>query len=507
MTSELRPRILLIDDDRHAHERFHSMTGNRYQLYSAYDGEDGLARAVECMPDLILLDVMMPGTDGLNVCGNLRAHPLLCDIPIIMLTALDDQETRLKSMMEGADEFLTKPFNELEMTLRLRNLLQINRYRRLQNERARTQWLLDSAQEAFLVLDDQLTIEYANHRACALLGLSQPVGIGEPINFQLAVCDFHSEPRTLWDEWLASPQDGDNGALHLVRPATSVRPAMTLQMRTHVHLVRNRASILVRLTDITGEVQAQSLRWSFHHHVAHKLFTPITGLKAGLDLIGETASGKLDQLELDAFEVAMKSVARLLNDCRKVVEYLDLSNTCPPSGTFPLKDISALCGEIWSSSGIRMAVCDLDAKLWQRALAMPEITLAAILAELTANSRKFSLMGPPQITLRIEASARGNAIIRFSDAGMHIPPEQLKFVWMPHFQAENTFTGAVPGMGLGLASIALQIWQVGGAFAINNNDFGKGVTVTLEIPLTRAAALEESRAQPQVSVAVGAGDA
>lgn len=507
MTNEFKPRILLIDDDRLAHERFHNLTGNHYQLHSAHDGEEGLARAVECMPDLILLDVMMPGTDGLTVCSNLRAHPLACDIPIIMLTALDDQETRLKSMMEGADEFLTKPFNELEMTLRLRNLLQINRYRRLQNERARIQWLLDSAQEAFLVLDDQLTVEYANCRACALLGLSQPVGIGEPVNFQLAVCDFHSEPRSLWDEWLASPQAGDNGALHLVRPATPTSPGMTLSMRTHVHLVRSRASILVRLTDITAEARAQSLRWNFHYHVAHKLFTPLTGLKAGLEMLGETASGKMNQSELDAFDVAMKSTARLLADCRKVVDYLDLSHACPPSGSFPLKDISTVCGEIWSLAGIRMAVCDLDAKLCQRALAMPEITLTAILAELTANSRKFSLAGPPQITVRIEASTKGTAIFRFSDAGMHIPPEQLNHVWLPHFQAEKTFTGSVSGMGLGLSSVALHVWQAGGAFAIKNNELGKGVTVSLEIPLTKVAVAGESSAQPQVSVTAGVGAA
>lgn len=507
MKNEFKPRVLLIDDDRLVHERFRNITGDRYELHSAYDGEEGLARAVGGMPDLILLDVMMPGTDGLTVCNNLRAHPFVCDIPIIMLTALDDQETRLKSMMEGADEFLTKPFNELEMTLRLRNLLQINRYRRLQNERARIQWLLDGAQEAFLILDDQLAIEYANHQACALLGLSQPVGIGEPVNFQLAVCDFYLEPRSAWNEWLTNPQAGENSAVNLIRPATPTSPAKTFLMRTHVHLVRNRASILVRLTDITAEAKAQILRWSFQYHVAHKLFTPITGLKAGLEMLEETAASKLDQAEIEALDAAMKSTARLLADCRKVVNYLDLNNACPSSGKFPLKDISTLCGEIWSSAGIRMAVCDLDAKLWLRALAMPEIPLAAILAELTANSRKFSLGGPPQITVRIEASTKGTAILRFSDVGMPIPPEQLAQVWAPYFQAEKSFTGSVSGMGLGLPSVALLVRQAGGAFAIKNNDFGKGVTVTLEIPLTKDAVSDESAGHPRVSAAVGAGAA
>ena len=499
MTNEYKPRILLIDDDRHAHEWFQNMHEDHYQLHSAYDGEAGLLRAVECVPDLILLDVMMPGTDGLTACGNLRAHPRVCDIPIIMLTALDDQETRLKCMREGADEFLTKPFNELEMTLRLRNLLQVNRYRQLLNERGRTQWLLNNAQEAFLVLDDQLNIEYANHRACALLGLSQPVGIGEPVNFQLAVWDFHSEPRALWDEWLANPRSDTKGGLHLLRPASPTSPAISISMCTHVHFARDRASILVRLKDITAAAKAQLHRWSFHHHVSHKLFTPLTGLKAGLEMMEETAAGKLDSIEIDALQVAMTSTARLLSDCRKVVDYLDLSSGCPPAGSFAIKNLSALCGEIWSACGIRMAVCDLHAKLWEQALAMPEITLTAILAELTVNSRKFSPAGPPQITLRVEPSTKGRAIFRFSDTGSHIPPEQLADVWRPHFQAERSFTGSVPGMGLGLPSVALQVWHSGGTFAIQNNDVGAGVTVTLEIPLAKPAVAEES----QLPVAIG----
>lgn len=192
MMNDTNPKILLVDDDRLAHERFHNLTGNRYELHSAYDGQEAMSRALECSPDLILLDVMMPSIDGLTACNNLRAHPHLNDIPIIILTALSDQDTRLKSMMEGADDFLTKPFDELEMSLRLRNLLQVNRYRRLQNERMRTQWLLDNATEAFLILDEQLTIQYANHQAAALFSLAQPIGIGELVNFQTVVCDYNA---------------------------------------------------------------------------------------------------------------------------------------------------------------------------------------------------------------------------------------------------------------------------------------------------------------------------
>jgi len=497
MMNDTKPKILLVDDDRLAHERLHNLTANRYDLHSAYNGQEGMTRALECSPDLILLDVMMPGMDGLTVCSNLRAHPLLNDIPIIILTALSGQDTRLKCIMEGADDFLTKPFDELEMSLRLRNLLQVNRYRRLQNERLRTQWLLDNATEAFLILDEQLAIQYANHQAAALFSLSQPIGIGELVNFQTVVCDYNAEPRGLWDAWLSEPLAKSSQGLHLMLPATTARPGKTLVMRTHVQHDQNRTSILVRLLDSTAEAHAQTLRWNFHYHVAHKLFTPLTGLKAGLQMLEDTAVGKLDQAELEALQIALLSCGRLLADCQKVVDYIELNGTTGSTGVFALQGINALCSEIWSLAGIRMAVCDLDARLLQRALAISEISLTAILVELTTNSRKFSLVGPPQITLRIESSGKDTAILRFSDAGTHIPPEHLNKVWLPHFQAEKLITGSVMGMGLGLSSIALQVWQAGGAFSVKNNDLGKGVTVTLEIPLVKPAAAESLSVQHQ----------
>jgi len=497
MMNDTKPKILLVDDDRLAHEHLHNLTANRYELHSAYNGQEGMTRALECSPDLILLDVMMPGIDGLTVCSNLRAHPLLNDIPIIILTALSGQDTRLKCIMEGADDFVTKPFDELEMSLRLRNLLQVNRYRRLQNERLRTQWLLDNATEAFLILDEQLAIQYANHQAAALFSLSQPIGIGELVNFQTVVCDYHAEPRGLWDAWLSEPLAKSSQGLHLMLPATTARPGKTLVMRTHVQHDQNRTSILVRLLDSTAEAHAQTLRWNFHYHVAHKLFTPLTGLKAGLQMLEDTAVGKLDQAELEALQIALLSCGRLLADCQKVVDYIELNGTTGSTGVFALQGINALCSEIWSLAGIRMAVCDLDARLLQRALAVSEISLTAILVELTTNSRKFSLVGPPQITLRIESSGKDTAILRFSDAGTHIPPEHLNKVWLPHFQAEKLITGSVMGMGLGLSSIALQVWQAGGAFSVKNNDLGKGVTVTLEIPLVKPAAAESLSVQHQ----------
>ena len=76
-----------------------------YHLAFARNGPEALAKAAELVPDLILLDVMMPGMDGFAVCRHLRADPLLAKVPVIMVTALDDRDPRLQGIEAGADDF------------------------------------------------------------------------------------------------------------------------------------------------------------------------------------------------------------------------------------------------------------------------------------------------------------------------------------------------------------------------------------------------------------------
>lgn len=128
--------ILIVDDQFSGREVLRGLlTGQGYQLEFAGSGEEALSQAAKYTPDLILLDVMMPTIDGFEVCRRLRADPYLAEIPIIMVTALDDNESRLKGIEAGADDFVSKPFNHVELKTRVRNITRLNRYRRLLAER------------------------------------------------------------------------------------------------------------------------------------------------------------------------------------------------------------------------------------------------------------------------------------------------------------------------------------------------------------------------------------
>jgi CheY-like chemotaxis protein len=119
------PRVLIVDDERKNRDLLEVMLGGQgYELATVTCGEDALARIAERVPDVILLDVMMPGMDGYRVATTLKADPATAHVPIIMLTALDDRNSRAHGLNSGAEDVLTKPVNGAELREKVRSLLQ-----------------------------------------------------------------------------------------------------------------------------------------------------------------------------------------------------------------------------------------------------------------------------------------------------------------------------------------------------------------------------------------------
>lgn len=128
--------ILIVDDEPIEREILEAILLDMgFNLAFASNGQEALKKAAELMPDLILLDVMMPGVDGFQVCQQLRADPYLAEVPIVMVTALDDRDSVLRGLEAGADDFVIKPFDQVELQIRVRSITRLNRYRRLLLER------------------------------------------------------------------------------------------------------------------------------------------------------------------------------------------------------------------------------------------------------------------------------------------------------------------------------------------------------------------------------------
>src|SRR5437016_10640350 len=99
-----------------------------YQVLEAVDGQQAIEKASQFLPDIILLDMMMPEKDGLQACREIREHTPTQSIPIILLTARADEETKLTALEAGASDFLAKPFSTTELHVRIKNLVQSHQY-------------------------------------------------------------------------------------------------------------------------------------------------------------------------------------------------------------------------------------------------------------------------------------------------------------------------------------------------------------------------------------------
>ena len=124
-------RILVVDDDANTLEILRRWLSNEgYATETAEDGEACLVALAKDPYDIVLLDVMMPGLDGLQVCEKMQASETLRRIPVVLLTAKDDMETRTRGMELGVSEYLTKPINKQELFSRLQaqaHSLELNR--------------------------------------------------------------------------------------------------------------------------------------------------------------------------------------------------------------------------------------------------------------------------------------------------------------------------------------------------------------------------------------------
>jgi two-component system sensor kinase FixL len=178
-------QILLVDDNpTNLQVLFKTLEGSGYRLLAARDGEAALYTAKRAHPALILLDVMMPGMDGFEVCERLKADPETADIAVIFLSALTDSQSKVHGLAIGGVDYIAKPFQSDEVLARVRTHVKIQRLERalarrnseLEDENQR---ILNAVEEGIFGLDVEGRISSMNAQASALTGWPAADAIGE----------------------------------------------------------------------------------------------------------------------------------------------------------------------------------------------------------------------------------------------------------------------------------------------------------------------------------------
>ncbi len=469
---------LIVDDELRDRETLAGLLAHEgYRLEFATTAAEAMARLHALDPDVVISDVMMPGMDGFTFCRRVRNDPVLSDLPIILVTALDDSDSRLIGIEAGADDFLTKPFDRAELRARLRTVTRLNRRRRLLAERARLSWVLEHSRDGYILVDADDVVQYANEQARTYLDLleDRPAGRFR----ELATQRYQCVPEDSWASWPAPPAEGVTRLL--VRPETAT--AQDFWLHVEVGEVEHSAQSLVRLRDVTSSVTTQRSLRAFHSVISHKLNTPLNHILGSLETLHEDA-GEMSASEIAQFSrTALAGARRLHQGVEQVLTYVGATQRPEVGVRMAVGRLPTLAKAVAASLKLRRVHVAVASAMSRTLIPLSEQAAELILWQLLENALRFHPQQNPTVEIAVERR-EGSVALTVKDDGVTLTPQQLEQAWTPYYQGEKYFVGEAAGMGLGLSLVALMVWRVGGHCRLRNRDV-PGVLVELTLPQVR----------------------
>ena len=483
-TTHLPARILIADDEaanRRLLEAILSKDG--HTLTMAKDGTSALALVRDGSFDLVLLDVMMPGLDGIDVCRAIRADPARTLLPVVLVTALGDHQSRVRGKEAGADDFLTKPIHQGELLARVRSLLNVKRHndaieesRRLAHLEAR-RWRLVSGVAAGVGAARSLD-EVARL-------LVDAVGGDLPIDLP-RLCFDHDVPAAATGGHVqALPNgaftlplgpDARRDGLLYIRPQRSLTDDdVTLLSALAPHLAN--AVARVRFAEAQRAIEMSRARLS--QLIVHDLKNPLAAIKANLDYAQRQIEGGEVRAAIDDSCAAAAQLQAMLLD------FLDVARA--EDGLLPYAPCLARLGPqlIVVGEGMRAVVQSGGAALVIDVAGPPvEVDYDAglvvrVVQNLLSNAARFarSFVG-----LRLHTED-GCAVVSISNDGAGIRPELRSQLFEKYGQVNADQGSANRGLGLYLCRLVAD--RHGGSIAAFDRA-GGGACFELRLPLAPA---------------------
>ncbi len=342
--------VLIVDDQeigRITLEGFLLPLG--YELHFAASGQDALAMLAGLHPDVILLDVMMPGMSGFDVCRHIRADTRWRDIPVILVTALDDRKSKIEGLEAGADDFISKPVDWAELRARVQTTVKLGRTRRQLQERARFEWAVNQSSDGFVWLDEDGRIVGENPVARAWLGAGESAGrfllerIGEK---------FILQPEITWAELVKAEQDV---ILTLVRPETVYAMSQWLELTLKALPATDGrlGTWMVHLQDVTALQARMHQVVTVLAFLSHKLNSPLASLSAALEMMALRTGD--DTILQSLLGTAFESVSSLETETAQLLQLVEAfkGSVTDETGALTLENLDATVVSVLHQMGLR----------------------------------------------------------------------------------------------------------------------------------------------------------
>ena len=475
---DVLPRILIVDDEPLIRAGLKALLNREgYDLQFAEDGFVGLEMALKGNPDVILLDVMMPGMDGFEFCKKIRESKDLSDVPVVFISALDDKEARLKGFEAGADEYLAKPFDGRELRFRLRTLTRLNRYRKIVGEQKRFEWVFENSPEALIVLDASGNIVNLNSSARLWLACAQEDNcLGGPLQERLS--RLYSLVETSYED--PNESAGNTQKVEIwFKKETDQSKAITLEVRYGQSSHSFGSSLVVQIREITDQEEFRTMSQVFMNLISHKMLTPLNILQGSLEVL------RIEHPEVMDGEYGtyvQQGIDQLLSQTNEILA-MTTQNFNKSDTLFPLSEVKDLAEKMAVEVGLSERTLIKTSEVIQGlSVRINKDLLNMFLMEGLTNAKKFHPSHSPNVEIRIDLDDQDHVCFRIDDDGIQLSPKQLQDALKPFVQAEKYFTGNVPGWGIGLNLIRRMVHKIGGEIRLMNRQGQSGVSLELVLP-------------------------
>ena len=451
--------ILIVDDNpSNLDVLSEALAGSGWEILVATDGETALEQAEYSQPDLILLDVMMPGIDGFETCHRLKASPLMSEIPVIFMTALSDIGDKVKGFNLGAVDYITKPFEQEEVLARVKLHLKL---RSLTKNLAEQNLLLKQE------IEDRLAAEAALHR------LAQEL-------------EKRVEERTA-----EVSQALDNLKKAQVQIVQSEKMACLGQLVAGVaHEINNPVSFISNNIPIAKEYIADLIGMTrlCQHNVTSTSEFEDKSQEIELDFIVEDLPKILDSMAVGTerlyhLSMSLRNFSRLDTSALTPVNIHDgldstlliLGHRLKGKGTHPAIKVIKEYGELPLVECYPGPINQVFMNVLANAIdALEESTISCPLC-----GEKQQSNDNPQIRISTEMLQGDRVVIRIADNGLGITPEIMQHLFTPMFTTKSVGKGT--GLGLSISREIVEAKHGGTLTCISSPEWG--VEFVIELPI------------------------
>lgn len=476
MNDKNRTLVLLICSDLPICQGIEEiLKGTQFEVQFVLNNAEGIKKAEELLPSIIILGNQQ-SNNRFETCRQLRASRTMEGTPIVMLLEAQNHDMRAAGISAGVDDFLDIPLDDLQILARLRSLTRFNRERYLLADLTRFAWMVEHAQEGYLMLDKSGTIHYANDRAINLLNIPEDF-FGLPFK-NVVERLYIPKPAEAWTNWLEDP-----APCFLIQPESPTARAVWVVLEALESSPGIDYQRLVRLRDVTERMSIYQDMRRFHTVVTHKLRTPMSMLMMSISILKNQVDVLSHEEIKNMLRSAIKGTDRLAEEIRSILTYIDAPLALNLGVPIKLGELTGIVHNIGTILHLTKIELKLPENLQTIEIAITPDAMELVLHELFENSRKFHPTHDPTIELSIGQVEADFVQIRVTDNGQTLSIEQLQWAWLPYFQGEKDFTGELPGLGLGFPMVATLIWKAGGTIILRNRLDGPGVIIDMRIPL------------------------